>query len=100
MRSTLMHGVFHIDGSVTALAVVMRGEPKSVVCHLASKPSSETVEFNGSTSPAKLGEGHDERNTADISLAACTTPNWPVPRRVTRPLKFTRTPSLASGSGA
>src|SRR5262249_432542 len=76
------------------------GEPNSVVCHFASKPSGEMDEFSGSTSPTKLGDGQDERNTADISLAAWTTLNCPVPRKVTRPLKATRTPSLPSGSGA
>ena len=65
-----MQGVFHIDGSVIAADVLMRGEPNSVVCHFASKPSAETVEFSGSTSPAKLGDGQDERNTAAISLPA------------------------------
>src|ERR1044072_6553666 len=99
MRSTPMQGGFHIAGSGLALAVVMRGEPNSVVCHFASKPSAETVEFSGSTSPEKLGDGQDDRNTADISLAAGVTADWPVPGRLTRPLKLTRTPSLASGSG-
>ena len=47
----------------------MRGEPNSIVCHFASKPSAETVEFSGSVLPVKLGLGQDERNIAASLLA-------------------------------
>ena len=53
----------------------MRGEPNSVVCQFASKPSGETVEFSGSVLPLKLGLGHGERNVAASSLPANCTAN-------------------------
>ena len=34
----------------------MRGEPNSVTCHFASKPSDETSELSGSVLPLKLGD--------------------------------------------
>ena len=66
---------FHSAGSMIARGPVMRGEPNSVVCQFASKPSAETVESSGSVLPPKLGDGQDDGTTAASSLPANWTAN-------------------------
>src|SRR5215207_6708691 len=79
----------------------MRGDPNSIVCQLAWKPSGEIVESIGSVVPLKLGLGHGERNVAASSLPANCTVNDEVPRSETVDLKGTRTLSATGGaSGA
>src|ERR1044072_418741 len=101
MRSTPMVGPFHIVPSMMPFEDVIRGEPNSMVCHVASKPSAETVEVSGSVLPLKLGLGHGERNVAASSLPGYCTVNEPVPRNVTADLNCMRVLAApVAGSGA
>src|SRR4051795_3698502 len=92
---------FHICWSMMVLAAVMRGEPNSMTCQFASKPSALMEESSGSVLPVKLGDRHGELNLATISLPGNWTLNEPVPRRLTPALKGTRVLAVTAGeSGA
>src|SRR6267378_3096272 len=88
---------FHICWSMMVLAALMRGEPNSMICHCAVKPSAATDELSGNELPVKLGEGQGALNFAAISLPANCTLNEPVPRRLTPPLKAIRVFAVTAG---
>src|SRR5207344_1417366 len=95
-----MVGPFHIALSITKGEAATRGDPNSLACHFASKPSGVTDEDNGRVLPMKLGEAHGDRNVAARSLPPCRKQSEPVPRRLTTVLKATRVPVAVRASGA
>src|SRR5437016_5918373 len=100
MRSTPIVGPFHIALSITKGEAAMRGEPNSLTCHLASKPSGVTEEESGNVLPMKLGLGQVDWNAATRSLPPCRKQSEAVPRRLTMVLKATRAPVAVGANGA
>src|ERR1051325_5000899 len=90
----------HIEQSHTPAADTMRGEPNSMLCQLASKPSGVTVEFTGNVLPLKLGLGHGEEIFATSSLPEYCPLSAEGPRSPPPHLTCRRPPPAAGGARA
>src|SRR6266550_4185498 len=95
-----MVGPFHIALSTTKGDAVTRGEPNSLACQRASKPSAVTADDDGKVLPVKLGLGQVDLNAAISSLPPCRKQSEPVPRRFTADLNAMRAPVAVGVSGA
>src|SRR5258705_8624502 len=100
IRSTRMVGPFNIALSTTKGDAVTRGEPNSLACHRASKPSAVTDDDSGKVLPMKLGLGQVDLNDATNSLPPWRKQSEPVPRKFTADLNAIRPPVAVGVSGA